>query len=277
MSLAIVVTLLTIVVQPMVASRGKEEVRPMVALPPCPGGLERVEFENCKCNAGERCRFIFDSNGSQHGGTVLQGCPYFDSQRSVNDTEYLALINPNLYLPSPNALPEVYEYLTALPRVDDRFRADCGNMAGVECSCGQWTEPQWTSEGSHRPNLENVADEAEAKRARRADEIQLDEVNVEMHLAMLPSKQRSTLKDVLQCPISQQFMADPVIAADGHTYERSSIESWFRSKGKPVSPITHTDLANDKVIQNWAVRKILQDFSAAELEGAASTATNSEG
>ena len=108
-----------------------------------------------------------------------------------------------------------------------------------------------------------MADEAEAKRAKRADEIQLDEVKVEMYLAMLPSRQRSALKDVLQCPISQQFMADPVIAADGHTYERSSIESWFRSKGKPVSPITHTDLANDKVIENWAVRKILQDFSAA--------------
>jgi len=272
MSLAIVVTLLTFVVQPMAASRDKEEVQPMVAHPPCPGGLERVEFENCKCNAGEMCLYISAENvssGSFSRGAPMLACPYFSSQSRANDAQNDAQ-QPRMYTTrmyttiSRRMSEDVHARIQwggeADPRVDDRFRADCNLIGHFQCSCVQ-TVPQSTSGG--RPNLVNVANEAEAKRAKRADEIQLDEVKVEMHLAMLPSRLRSTLKDVLQCPISQQFMADPVIAADGHTYERSSIESWFRSKGKPVSPITHTDLANDKVIKNWAVRKILQDFSAA--------------
>uniref|UniRef100_A0A1I8FTJ6 U-box domain-containing protein n=1 Tax=Macrostomum lignano TaxID=282301 RepID=A0A1I8FTJ6_9PLAT len=31
------------------------------------------------------------------------------------------------------------------------------------------------------------------------------------------------------CPVTREVMLDPVIAADGHTYERSAIETWFAS------------------------------------------------
>ena len=37
----------------------------------------------------------------------------------------------------------------------------------------------------------------------------------------------TTAPDALCCPISMEIMRDPVIAADGHTYERVEIESWF--------------------------------------------------
>ena len=37
----------------------------------------------------------------------------------------------------------------------------------------------------------------------------------------------TTAPDALCCPISMEIMRDPVIAADGHTYERAEIESWF--------------------------------------------------
>ena len=33
---------------------------------------------------------------------------------------------------------------------------------------------------------------------------------------------------ICYCPISHVLMADPVIAADGYSYERSAIEAWFR-------------------------------------------------
>ena len=40
----------------------------------------------------------------------------------------------------------------------------------------------------------------------------------------------TTAPDALCCPISMEIMRDPAIAADGHTYERAEIESWFANK-----------------------------------------------
>ena len=31
------------------------------------------------------------------------------------------------------------------------------------------------------------------------------------------------------CPITQDLMNDPVIAADSHTYERTAIERWLQT------------------------------------------------
>lgn len=47
-------------------------------------------------------------------------------------------------------------------------------------------------------------------------------------------------------PISHELFTDPVIASDGHTYERSSILGWFkqcRQKEEPItSPITRKQM-----------------------------------
>jgi hypothetical protein len=34
--------------------------------------------------------------------------------------------------------------------------------------------------------------------------------------------------DELSCPISFQLMTDPVVAEDGHTYQRQAIEEWIK-------------------------------------------------
>ena len=44
------------------------------------------------------------------------------------------------------------------------------------------------------------------------------------------------------CPISQEVMAEPVVAADGHSYEKTEIEKWFASLplSLPLSrPLSH--------------------------------------
>ncbi|KAL0054363.1 hypothetical protein WJX82_007700 [Trebouxia sp. C0006] len=38
------------------------------------------------------------------------------------------------------------------------------------------------------------------------------------------------------CPLTKVAMHDPLIAADGHTYERRAMEHWLRQHG--TSPIT---------------------------------------
>ncbi|KAL1140396.1 hypothetical protein AAG570_000328 [Ranatra chinensis] len=53
----------------------------------------------------------------------------------------------------------------------------------------------------------------------------------------------------LLCPITHHIMRDPVKCADGYTYERSAIESWFR-RGHCTSPMTNIDLTTTHVEQN---------------------------
>lgn len=46
----------------------------------------------------------------------------------------------------------------------------------------------------------------------------------------------AALARLVQCPLSCAPMADPVIAADGHTYDRSALEAWLlRSRLSPVT------------------------------------------
>jgi len=43
------------------------------------------------------------------------------------------------------------------------------------------------------------------------------------------------VSEALVCPITQQIIEDPAIAADGHTYERKAIEQWLKENKK--SPV----------------------------------------
>lgn len=41
----------------------------------------------------------------------------------------------------------------------------------------------------------------------------------------------------IKCPISCMIFVDPVITADGHTYERSEIERWLKTKKLALSRV----------------------------------------
>eukprot|EP00567_Pseudictyota_dubia_P017663 CAMPEP_0197460846 /NCGR_PEP_ID=MMETSP1175-20131217/54991_1 /TAXON_ID=1003142 /ORGANISM="Triceratium dubium, Strain CCMP147" /LENGTH=172 /DNA_ID=CAMNT_0042996017 /DNA_START=34 /DNA_END=548 /DNA_ORIENTATION=+ len=43
------------------------------------------------------------------------------------------------------------------------------------------------------------------------------------------SKELSKGLDAFLCPITREIMTDPVICADGHTYERHAIDMWLRT------------------------------------------------
>ena len=63
----------------------------------------------------------------------------------------------------------------------------------------------------------------------------------------------------LCCPISMELMDCPVIAADGNTYDRSSIEDWF-SRGKETSPLTGAPLAHLGLTPNNLVRSMVSEY-----------------
>jgi tetratricopeptide (TPR) repeat protein len=73
-----------------------------------------------------------------------------------------------------------------------------------------------------------------------------------------PKKRRSFgFPPDMYCPITKEIMTDPVIADDGHSYEKIAIEYWF-VMGRFTSPMTNEPLSSIKLIQNHALRKSIE-------------------
>ncbi len=61
------------------------------------------------------------------------------------------------------------------------------------------------------------------------------------------------------CPIFQEVMRDPHVAADGFTYEAEAIRGWLDS-GHDTSPMTNSKLAHHNLVPNRALRSAIQDW-----------------
>ena len=51
------------------------------------------------------------------------------------------------------------------------------------------------------------------------------------------------------------MMVDPVIAADGHTYERAAFQNWLHHSA--MSPVDGTPLKHARLVTNQAIKKAL--------------------
>ncbi len=68
------------------------------------------------------------------------------------------------------------------------------------------------------------------------------------------------------CPITNKCMIDPVMAADGHSYECAAIECWIEKEGEHVkSPLTGVNLSSLAVATNWTLRKTINEAVDAGL------------
>ena len=61
--------------------------------------------------------------------------------------------------------------------------------------------------------------------------------------------------EVTHCPITLSAMEDPVVAADGHTYERSAITDWMSRNS--TSPLTGDPFEHNNLVPNYAFRSVL--------------------
>ncbi len=61
------------------------------------------------------------------------------------------------------------------------------------------------------------------------------------------------------CPITEEVMIYPVILADGNSYEREAIETWF-SMGKRTSPKTNSMVDVTQVTPNHNLRQAIQEW-----------------
>jgi U-box domain len=57
----------------------------------------------------------------------------------------------------------------------------------------------------------------------------------------------------------QEVFRDPVVAADGHSYERAAIVEWLSKSD--VSPLTNAALPHKNLLPNNLLRQMVQDFA----------------
>lgn len=57
------------------------------------------------------------------------------------------------------------------------------------------------------------------------------------------------------CPITQELLKEPVVAADGHTYEKCVIEEWLEDHN--TSPLTGLPLRHTMLLENTAVKQAI--------------------
>ncbi|XP_061348922.1 U-box domain-containing protein 35-like [Gastrolobium bilobum] len=65
------------------------------------------------------------------------------------------------------------------------------------------------------------------------------------------------------CPILQDVMDDPCVAADGYTYDRKAIEKWLQDNDK--SPMTNMALPHKNLIPNYTLLSAIMEWKSREI------------
>ncbi|KAL3944083.1 MAG: hypothetical protein SGBAC_001814 [Bacillariaceae sp.] len=68
------------------------------------------------------------------------------------------------------------------------------------------------------------------------------------------------LQGMPDCPITGEPMLDPVVASDGHTYERAAIYRWFQTSDK--SPMTGAVLSHKELVSNYMLLSSVQEAAS---------------
>nr|XP_051199784.1 U-box domain-containing protein 34-like [Lolium perenne] len=85
--------------------------------------------------------------------------------------------------------------------------------------------------------------------------------NILSRVTASPAKPRSpdvVVPSHFICPILQEVMDDPYVAADGHTYEHRAIKAWL--KKHKTSPITKRRLPNLSIIRSNSLQEAIQQW-----------------
>ena len=91
---------------------------------------------------------------------------------------------------------------------------------------------------------------------------------LEPRAPQLPEKiiQRKAAESIVYeyyCPITKEIMDDPVVAADGRSYERAAIEKWLLTKN--TSPSTNLPLTSNNLIPNIQLKNLIQDYQSKQI------------
>ncbi|CAM8997860.1 unnamed protein product [Rhodiola kirilowii] len=62
------------------------------------------------------------------------------------------------------------------------------------------------------------------------------------------------------CPILQEVMTEPCVAADGYTYDRNAIEKWLEKKEN--SPMTNLPMPSKNLIPNYTLLSAIMEWKS---------------
>jgi hypothetical protein len=81
---------------------------------------------------------------------------------------------------------------------------------------------------------------------------------------------RGEIPKLLICPITLELMSDPVIDANGHTFERIAIERSLVAR-PGISPLTNALYPNGdaRLTKNYTVKAIIDEFQKTGIQGGA--------
>eukprot|EP01051_Picozoa_sp_SAG22_P007775 SAG22_NODE_560_length_9102_cov_54.310785_2_plen_160_part_00 len=72
----------------------------------------------------------------------------------------------------------------------------------------------------------------------------------------------SCADDSFLCPVTVEIMREPVVCADGHSYERAAITRWFQDHD--TSPATGLPLAHTNLVPNHSLRNAIEEWHRAQ-------------
>lgn len=81
------------------------------------------------------------------------------------------------------------------------------------------------------------------------------------------TKPTGVVMDAFTCPITLEPFVEPVVAQDGHTYEKAAIQKWLEKNN--TSPLTLKPLPTRKLLINWAIKKAIDEAKTLNEENLA--------
>ena len=105
---------------------------------------------------------------------------------------------------------------------------------------------------------DDILDDAAAHARTLETSLTAHQAEVQRLKKILRQQQRD-IPDAYVCPISLEPMEDPVLAADGHSFERREIVRHF-DLGRRTSPMTGAQLPHTHLMPNHALKSAIQDF-----------------
>lgn len=96
------------------------------------------------------------------------------------------------------------------------------------------------------------------------------EVQADLRLNVQNLPDDATPPSFMLCPISLDLMQDPVVAADGHSYERCYIQRWMLQS--MASPKNNERLAATWLVPNHNLRKAILEWFEEQVQAVVSAA-----
>merc|ERR1712137_1242117 len=161
------------------------------------------------------------------------------------------------YCAVPDKLAKAGFYQQNTSQYSDRCVCFCCGIALVKWERG---DDPWTEHAKYSTNCPSVR---RMEVGNVAKEEALQEL-CEGRLKILVQKLHKVGIDTLDapsyflCPITPDIYMEPVVAEDGHTYERSAIQQWLSTR--TTSPLTNKMLYSSRLIPNHNLNAQMIDY-----------------